>query len=480
VATNIRGYALPENYAPADFVCVKAYIPNDPEYLREFWGAYGYFTQWSAFKRDPLHKGKAAAIAWRNGYDKAREEYILRGGCPVSIENIRQNPLNPCSLEFSEDGVTWTEFADLSKCGNGCGGSDGVLQFDGQTVNQWDDCLQQWTPLAPAFNPSTQGTYSSVYESGLNGECNGAANITAWLASMAKSQLSAMATGATIGQIGTLVVQSLMITVGIPAFLTAVIDALLAEFSEDEAVLTDAADLDITEEFRNILVLYMSSDGTIKEPQFTQAVTALYARRDTEAANTAERVKWGHMSNLLSLAGPYVSSRNNKWANITDADCGDAGWIKVFDFSTGPLDFQRVQSLGVYLGSYVANTGWQPTAVENVSGKFTVGFPQHGATPATITSVEVLYDATLGTIAAGQHAALRLWDFPFHDGDTAVDDYTIITGDGQTHSFAVADTMSGVGVELFVGADILANPAPGGSGVIRKITIRGTGLNPYL
>lgn len=470
-----KGYQVPTPIDPGELQCFRVYVPKHSWYIGAFWQAYEFFTNWLAWARDPLKKGKQAAQVWRVAYDKARSEYLKYGGCIMAITDIRVDPLNPCRIQVQIDGgATWVNKADLSRCGGGnCGGS-GVYQFDGETVNQWDDCLQQWTPVAPPVVSGESGTYVSTYPS--DGECDGAANITAWLADMAHSQLSAMATGANIGQIATLVVQAMLISVGINTFISAVFELLLAEFSEDSAVLADAADLDISEAFKNILVTYVDGDGTLREPRFTAAINALYARRNQEAINTAERVKWGHMANLLSLAGPFVASRNNKWAGLTGQTCDSAQWSQTFDFPVARNGYYAVIFEGTYWATWYETEGWRSRWDGGINGDAgnRRNWIARDFALAALTSAYIEYDATI--TPNNVHHSAAMTTAPANNTLT----WDVVTGVGQSKFWDLTGTNATAFAVSFDlrGQDGLGDP--NGDVLIKRIIITGTGINPFL
>lgn len=473
-----KGYLVPSPASPYELQCFRVYVPKHTWYIGAFWAAYQFFTSWQAWARDPLHRGKIAAALWRTAFEKARAEYNPEGNCEMNITDIRLKPENPCILQVEYDGnQVWVDKADMSKCGGDCSGSGGAIQFDGETVNRWDECLQKWTPVAPAFNPSTQGEYVSTYDD-LSGACNGAANITAWIDDMANTQLQFMADGAFIGQLGTLLVQSMLISVGITPFLTAVVDLFLTEFAEDGAVLGDAATLDVADEFKQILYRYMDADGTIREPNFTTCVTELYARRDEETVNTGERVRWGHMANLLSLAGPYVASRNNKWAGITDADCDALEWQHVFDFSVSKQAWYLWDGfVGVPSGVYDAGDGWR-AAVRLYSGNNQMNLVIRTAFQATtITAIDILYDVEVGVNTIGTAPFIQL--FKNADGSPFQQWSNLADGDHETKHWSGSESMGMLSLALTAAADAADPAAPGGSALVRKITLRGTGVNPF-
>jgi len=475
-----KGYLVPDPIDPGELVCFRVYVPAHTWYLGAFWQAYEFFTAWLAWARDPLHRGKQAAAVWRRAFDLARAEYLTGRGCELNVTGIRQNPLNPCELQASFDGgAAWVTVADLSKCG-GCNGANSVMRVVGNQIQFYDDCAEEWISNGQAGDPAADGDLTAKYPGDENGQCLAAANVGQVLQDNTHEFFKAYASGTGVGGLLAKIVSFIALLVpgfqefgGIIATITLLADQLISFYE-------DASEADYLDELITLIMPYFDSDGGITFVNWTALVAAINARKgDPPVTLDVEYAYWSVVALQATLLGPVGMVNASIAGGITEYDCGDAEWIQVFDFGESNQAFSRAQSLGVYLGVYEPEVGWQATPIVNAGGRFTVGLFQRGATPATVTSVTVEYDAVIGTILAGTHAAIRLWDFPFHDGDTAIDDFTIITGDDQLHVFNMTETLSGICVELYVGADILANPAPGGSGTIKRLTLRGTGLNPY-
>jgi len=346
---------MPEPPSPYELECFKVYVPKHTLYIGAFWRVYEFFTTWIAWTRDPFHKGKQAAALWRTAYDKARELYELtKGTCEMNVTGIRQNPNNKCELQVEFDGNNqWITVADMKDC-NGCGGG-GAMQFDGVNVSIYNDCTGEFEPSGEPFNPITSHIYDSLYDPDEQGRCNGAANIAVWSNYVSDESLSLLATAGVAGAAASFIIGTLGSFAGAGFLTESLIASLLAELVNSAELLESAAAIDITEELRNILYPYMDDDGTIREPNFTEAVVSLYARRDEETIDTPERVRWGHEANIISALGPSVISRQNKYAGITDADCTGAGWVHLFDFTTSRNGWVQNHVDGAL---WVSGEGW--------------------------------------------------------------------------------------------------------------------------
>lgn len=110
---------LPDVIRPKKTVCFTVEVPDDPWYLRAWYGTFFELASARSWDNDPLHTALAVAQVWQ------QMALDLKPGCSVlgsaGVDGgddfmLRQSPDNPCLLESSVDGVTWCAWADLSKC----------------------------------------------------------------------------------------------------------------------------------------------------------------------------------------------------------------------------------------------------------------------------------------------------------------------------------------------------------------------------
>jgi hypothetical protein len=477
-----KNYLVPDPPSPYDLICFKVYVPKHTLYIGAFWQAYQFFTSWIAWTKDPLHKGKVAAALWRTAYDKARAEYLLNNGvCEMNVTGIRQNPNNKCELQIEFDGNNqWVTVADMSDCMS-CGGA-GALQFDGVNVNVYNDCTKEFEPSAEPYNPRFSKIYDSVYPVGAQNRCNGAANIAAWLKYVSDQSLSIMSTAGVVGAGASFIIGALASSAGAMLLLEGLIGGLAAELSENADLLDDAAALDIHEEMQDIIYQYMEGDGTLREPNFTELITTLFARRDEETVDTAPRVRWGHETNILSILGPSVISRQNKYAGITDADCSGANWTHVFDFTTGKQGWIPVIDESA---EWVSGQGWKSTLVVDEFGDdYRVMQIKTSLPSRTITAFKIYYNATLGTddlqdsldrtqtgwynVSSGSMSLVT-------EEDTEAGEHVFLWSGAET-------SVTQLAASSVVGFDGAGTPPvvdPGGTVTVRKIVLSGTGNDPF-
>jgi len=480
-----KGYIVPDPPAPYDSLCVKVYIPNHRLYIAAFWGAYQFFTTWLAWARDPLHKGKEAAQLWRSAYDKARAEFDIRKGiCEMNITGIRQKPNDPCILQAEFDGSNvWVDVADISKCNTGSGGGGGAMQYDGVNINIYNSCSGEFEPSGEPFDPVTKGIYDSLYSPDTGGACDGATNIAAWVKYCADNSLSIFETAGVAGAAASFILGTLVSTVGGLVLTEALIASLGAQFVEEGDLFGDAKIIDISAELATILLPYMETDGTIREPKFTEAVLALYDRRDTEEPDTGERVRWGHEANILSAVGPYVASRQNKYAGITGADCEFDTWVEIFDFSDGlPHGWTRTKVNDIFWG-LMASDGWRTAEHASEFGQFNFAMVGVPFAERNITKVKIDYAVTAGiNDEPSGWPRVSVWHTsdlnPSGVNPAAIDSEAAESPTGSA-TLDIGANSTGISLQLGVGSDVDGVGPVGGSGTIKKVTIFGEGENPF-
>lgn len=482
--------SLPADRSPGGYWCVTFAIPAGDDYVTSLAAALGELTLTKTWERDPTRTG---ALEVAHTWERAlylRPMQVLEFDCEfpgreiMNITNLRTDPLRPCVLQAQFEGSSnWIDVGDFSCCSGGGGDGCAVLQYDGRTINRYDPGTGTFVPVAPQFDPSTSGTFTSLYDALQDGACNGAANITAYINHLSHVTLSSMATGGAIEEVAGYIAAAIAtFAAGLPV-LGDIIGFIAGEIQYSTTLLNDADATDITTEFKNILYRGMRTDGTIREPEFTATVTALFARRDQEAVDTAPRIKWGHMANLLSFVGPYVASNHNKYAGILDADCSAAEWQAVFDFTLTPNAFAAIpEDIWPNTGYYSYGQGWIPSLAHANNGEYGPHISISRSFPSTqFTYLAMVYDAVHGVDTYGSSfASIIGWGVAVPTGET--NNQPIVTGNDQLIEFVLgpsSDPVVRIEGRLTTGAALYPTSG-GGSGRIKKIIARGTGTNPFL
>jgi hypothetical protein len=110
---------LPDVVRPEKTVCFTVEVPDDPWYLRAWYGTFFELASPRVWDNDPSHTALEVARVWLEIALKLKPGCQTPGSAGAGGGDefmLRQNPDNPCLLESSVDGMTWCEWADLSKC----------------------------------------------------------------------------------------------------------------------------------------------------------------------------------------------------------------------------------------------------------------------------------------------------------------------------------------------------------------------------
>lgn len=104
-----KGYPIPDPVDPAALRCIKVYVPSDPLYIGAFFHSLSYFSNWYAFERDDLHRGKDAAAVWQAALDLTRAAFEAGEGCESDMTfDMRVKAGFPHITQASTDGgLTW-------------------------------------------------------------------------------------------------------------------------------------------------------------------------------------------------------------------------------------------------------------------------------------------------------------------------------------------------------------------------------------
>jgi len=126
-------WVLPEVIDPPDRICVQLYIPNERFHIAAFRGALLDLASGYKWADDPEHKAREVALVWRTIINEMPEWEC--GDMPF---DVRQNDEEPCTLEKTEDGITWEPWANLQKCPPNIRINNGVIEWQDPTTGIWE------------------------------------------------------------------------------------------------------------------------------------------------------------------------------------------------------------------------------------------------------------------------------------------------------------------------------------------------------
>lgn len=112
-------WVLPTIVNPPGRRCFVIEVPDETFHIAAFRGALLNLAAAYKWEDDLAHTARDVALVWRQVYENVREcppTQIVGGGDSLEDYLIRQNPDDPCLLEFSADGTHWCLLADFSLC----------------------------------------------------------------------------------------------------------------------------------------------------------------------------------------------------------------------------------------------------------------------------------------------------------------------------------------------------------------------------
>lgn len=477
MSTDGKGYLIPSPASPYELQCFRVYVPKHTWYIGAFWAAYEFFTSWQAWMRDPLHRGKQAAALWRVAFDKARSQFDPERNCEMNITDIRLDPNNPCMLQVAFDGnQTWVDKADLSKCGGGCGG-DGVLRFNGENIQKFDPCSGEWENVGEPFNPATDTPIppENVLPTD-TGKCDGAANIAGYVNRIDGVIVDAMVT--TENVLTSVLEAFIYITAMLPVtqWVSALSTGIYEVDQTIEGVWTGVQAIDIAADFQTIVYQNVRDDGTFDAAHHAALVSAIEANITSSSPTDYLSSRWAGLLILVNLLGPAGLSRANKAMNIVGADCSGETWQEIFEFATSNGGWARTLDAGAQYGQWVSGEGWKSQAVTNGTLQATQLEIYKTFQSSTITHVGVEFDANVGTFDTGSPIK-AICDALACATNLQTD--ALSTGDEQVYIWDGSETIDTLNIALVTGETISPAALPGGDSVIRRIVVRGTGINPF-
>lgn len=325
------------------------------------------------------------------------------------------------------------------------------------------DCVQSTYDGGATWvdNPGADPRISPAFRAPANAtadpQCNAAAGMVALLRSLIDADLAATtALGLTSTWFGILF---LVFPIGIIAdILLLIADVILGIGSAAIAA-------SFTEEVYDglLCVFYnnIDADGQMSDAQLADIYTAIAAEFDL----TVQAVFGAHSSGI----GPVGWSNAGALGSET-GDCAVCGeWCKVFDFTSDDGGFALIADVG---GGY--SGGWATGYFDAGTGYYqNVGAALSGFDSTTFTYAKISYDYAAGNLSSlGGNSTLAVGigaGFPINIiGMTPDAGYTEWMG-----------SVSGDNLSVYLCVGLWTDGDPGGSGLITRLELHGTGDNPF-
>lgn len=293
---------LPTVIDPAERLCIQVPVPNDRMHIAAFRGALLDLASAYKWADDVAHTAREVALVWRDIIDG------LEFGCGNMDFDVRQNETEPCTLEKTVDGETWTPWADLQLCPPMIRINNGIVEyFNGSS----------WVPLEEG-DERESGTYDPPWPDppvGQNAQCLSAANMTA----IYQTSLTQIRAGLEAGLIPVSIAAGVtgLMSPFIPGSIFAAISLSIcsAAFALGIAGLDDMLQTDHLENFQCALYCHMETDGTFTASGFNAARAAM--------ADWATSVELYIIQTYLDGLGSVGLNRQGAAGGVTAADCLD-------------------------------------------------------------------------------------------------------------------------------------------------------------
>jgi len=466
-----KGYLTPDPPDPPDVICIKVFIPKHDLYIAAFWGAYQFFTNWNAWARDPLKRGKLAARVWKDAFEKARAHWrIFQGDCGDMINNLRAKPLEPCVLQALNDDGVWVDIFDASCCGGG--GGDACLpqlRVSGGTIQQYNPSTGEWVPAGPETPPSSVPVAPPVYPPSNDGACLAATNFGALIEDRKNKFATVVGAGALFG---TTVLEAFDLAISLfgIGWIFAILGSLVSEmYSAMQLQFAAVAAYDIEEQSICLALPHYANDGSMSQSQVDVLLAEISALQATFDNPSPERTAWGYVHSWVKSGGPAAMNMAANFMGITDGACEACLWEHTFDFREGSHGFVRgdyevVTALNPG-GTYIPGVGWKTQVI----GDRPFCRIRLGIEPSTIVGYTVYYTGVLDGVGAG--------DFNYIDipGLQITDMW--INGTESIHKiYDVEPVHSAIDLRM----DAYAGEShPDCSCTVYKLIVTGRGQNPF-
>lgn len=437
------GYIIPEQINDYDLLCVQMFIPNNLDYIAAFsgqlWELGTWFTWEKSYTPGDTRASQAAAY-WR---------YLLDTYLCIQFNKPREDDGMPCC----DDDKLLSRFT-----------ADGVFQTSSDGGVTWAD-----NPGLDPRNDAVQSPPIGGSEPGV--KCAAADNVRDVFKTY-RDQLVALLTAGTtflaiiaglIGALGVLLGLSVVASsIGVLLFGIAA-GLLTLTPTEAEAALDDT----FMEQFKCIVFCHMHADGTVGYDDWQ----GILADINTSFSGFTLTFFKG-----LTQAMGYIGINNAATIGVSTAsDCDDCGcgWCYTFDFEATNGGFTIVPTTG---GFYEPGVGWKSDYWVGGDGNGYRAVDIKKDFVATVTSMDIAVHVS----GQGTPPYNPNWVY-------AASNIGALITSGSTPVAPEDVVLSWEGLQSVTGLSLVQVSAgfgsggfdPGGEVVIKTITLRGTGSNPF-
>lgn len=489
-------YPLPTIIDPPERICVQLEIPAETWHIGAFLGAIYSLTRWYNWDRDENKTGKQVADVWQVIYDQL-EPIIGLQGCGNSMNPpLRQNPESPCQMQYFNEYGEWVTFYDFTLCGLFTGTLDitGVLNYQETTIaidtyiaeqNIYDtnpaDYVSALNALAVLNRDKLLCYALRVY-------------VLTFLETVARNKEEAEKNQITLSMI-----IGAGLALAFAPFTPLIVGAILTSFSAGAIIGVASVNQnelrDQTAQDKVLCHIYNQLQGdALTRANFANCLTPNPFDAGTPEYKQVEVLRngWADTSSYLAIVSlmklnlPYVD------ALVNECDiCGNGNvWEHTFDFTTDShSEFFSAITTPPSGYSLPENTAWVSGEGWGNGRQFHVNRQMewvyiHGYWASTnITYMGVTYKSVAGTggsyVANGNNVHMDyLNDTTYVSGWTVLPAQTV-AGTYSKFTTIPARVMTGLRIQVS-GYQKAGNSDPLGAQFLRSLTLKGTGINPFI
>lgn len=445
----LAGYLIPEVIDPDDCICVCVPIPNDERHIQAFKAQLFALSRWWAWERDDLKRGKDAAAVWAGIYECVEARMDNNCGCGGGGNAIpmqyRYTPEG--QLEVSQDGgITWE---------------------DGSAYDE----RNQVAVYPPPITPPTDS------------ECLYAENVTDKVKQVVEITINNLESGGTVASAAGAILPAL-VALGLVAAPAAVFMILLygiaaTVISVIAEGIGNSFDSTFWGEFKCMWYCVINPDGEVTDAMIEsvkQEVSAYFGVSNPLAIKTIQDTIGMLGANMLTNAARMGDS-------ILSSDCDDCGcddeWCYNHNFLFNDGDFEARAVFSGVAAVYSAS-GWTASNFRSsaVSAFYRGAEITKSFTATIVTKIEVEFDLTIGSYAAGSYGVVRI-EAPYGNVREQISNASAVSGVGQT---IVWEDVSGVSlsqIAVLVDSSVQPSASYSGQAAIKRVTMWGKGTNPF-
>jgi len=464
---NSPGYLLPTNPQPENrrYVCVP--VPDDERHIQAFLAQIDMLGYWYTWERDTARTARLAASVWVEIARDVRNAFYADEGCNVTgLLDVRQNSIFPCKLEKTDDGETWTQFANLRLC-------TPLIRWNGTIQEVSTDDGETWTPVevVPPVVTPREGQSQSI-------RCIASANASNVLRQVYEEVDRQFLSGASPYIIASAIITFIALLIFYPISLPLVIEFFLLVYATFETLGSGSYTAQVEEDMKCIFYCASEANDGVVTFDYAQVLSGVQAKE-----SPLDPI-WTILAYIIQIVGENGLNSAGTTTAISNADCGDCDdcndWCYTFNSSTGWADWSgTAYSQGARLvgGEWHENTAtggyWYVQPFLNLPGE--------GAYDGTITEISFTGQCDYVYGEEGNTAGCSGWNIGvwINGSVTFPQGFSVLTRNA-THTRTITGNWANVtGLHL----DIQQCPSPGsgipGTGRIWECTIKGKGVCPF-